>query len=496
MDLLSAEHYWLARWLFEKSLALLYFVAFLSAGNQFPALLGERGLLPAPEFLRRVRFREAPSLFHWHYSDRLLRLTTAGGMMLSLGVVAGLFERVPLAAHLGVWLSIWWLYLSIVNVGQRFYGFGWESMLCEAGFFAAFLGPSGVAPSWIPLVILSWMLFRVEIGAGLIKLRHDEAWRDLTALDYHHETQPLPNPLSWYFHRLPRVVLRGGVVFSHAVQVVAPFGLFAPQPVAGIAAGLIILHQLALIVAGNYSWLNWLTVVLALLAFSNAQLSVVAFFPSPPEVLAARPPWFELLLVLLAAGTAALSVRPLANLFSRRQLMNYCWNPWHLVCAYGAFGSMTRKRYEVVVEGTADGTSWREYGFRAKPGEPGRRPPQVAPYHLRLDWLMWFLPFSVTVSAGGLHVQAYERWLIRFVERLLEGDRAMLLLLRHNPFPDAPPRMIRARYYLYRFTDRARRRATGDWWSRELIGDFLPPVSLSAEGALVRGQVEASHWPA
>jgi hypothetical protein len=211
---------------------------------------------------------------------------------------------------------MWALYLSIVNVGQDFYAFGWESMLLEAGFFAAFLGPAHLQVPFIPILALRWMLFRTEIGAGLIKLRGDRCWRDLTCLYYHHETQPMPNPLSARIHHLPRFMLRGGVVFSHFVQVVVPFGLFLPQPIPTIAAILIAMHQLALIVGGNYSWLNWLTVVLAV---TGLELGDRALDP--------RPLAFEGTLWLLLTLTVALSVRPALNLLSKHQAMNRCWNP-------------------------------------------------------------------------------------------------------------------------------------------------------------------------
>src|SRR5207244_2357595 len=200
--------------------------------------------------------------FHWRYSDGLLRAVAWSGIALSALALAGATEAAPLPVSIAVWLVMWALYLSIVNVGQTFYSFGWESMLLEAGFFAAFLGPRHLAPPAIVILILRWMLFRVEFGAGLIKLRHDQCWRDLTCLFYHYETQPLPNPTSWYFHRLPKWLHRGSVLYSHFVQLLAPFGIFAPQPIASIAAALLISQQLLLIVSGNYAWLNWLTVVL------------------------------------------------------------------------------------------------------------------------------------------------------------------------------------------------------------------------------------------
>jgi hypothetical protein len=337
-------------------------------------------------------------------------------------------------------------------------------MLLEAGFFASFLGPTQVAPSPLPVIALRWMLFRTEFGAGLIKLRHDECWRDLTCLYYHYETQPLPNALSWYFHWLPKRVHRVGVLFSHFVQIVAPFGLFFPQPIAAAAAGLIVGHQLLLIVSGNYSWLNWLTVVLGITGFGDSMLR--GLLPVEVPVTIARSTAHEVALFVLAAVTLALSVKPALNFLDKNQRMNFSYNPWHLVNAYGAFGSVTRERHEIVLEGAADeqGAEWKEYGFRAKPGDVARMPPQLAPYHLRLDWLMWFLPL------GGFRNP--QPWFIRLVEKLLAGDRQIAKLLRHDPFPGRPPRFIRALIYRYQYTDRRERAASGAWWKRERVGEY------------------------
>jgi lipase maturation factor len=472
---------WLVRLLFLRALAALYLLAFIAVLRQFKPLLGERGLLPVPSFVKRVTFREAPSLFLWRYSDRLLDVVGWTGVALSAAALLGLPERGPVWLSIIVWLVLWFLYLSIINVGQKFYGFGWESMMLEAGFFAAFMGPAWLKAPLIPVLILRWMLFRTELGAGLIKLRHDQCWRDLTCLYYHYETQPLPNPLSWYFHHLPRSVHRFSVLFSHFVQVIVPFGLFAPQPVAGIAGGLLIFHQLLLIVSGNYSWLNWLTVVLGITAFSDSILSVLGIAIPLTQ---ADPLWFQILLYVIAAGAVALSIKPALNLFSSNQLMNYSYNPFHLINTYGAFGSVTRTRYEIVLEGTDEPilnerTQWQAYEFKAKPGDPRRSPPQVAPYHLRLDWLMWFLPFSVMVTGSGALVPGYEVWFMRFIQKLLQDDASALRLIEHNPFSGKRPAFIRAMYYEYHFTSWQERRETGAWWTRRLIDAYLPPVSLS-----------------
>jgi hypothetical protein len=468
MDLLDFDRVWWVRWLLQRGLAAMYLLAFVSALNQFPALLGERGILPVTRFLARVTFREAPSLFHLRYSDNLFRGVAWLGVALAAAALSGLSERAGVGLSFTVWALLWLLYLSIVNVGQTFYGFGWEMMLLEAGFFAAFLGPAEREPSVIPVFALRWMLFRTEIGAGLIKLRHDSCWRDFTCLYYHYETQPLPNPLSWYAHHLPRAVHRLGVAFSHYVQLVVPFGLFLPQPYASLAGVLIIVHQLLLILSGNYAWLNWLTVVLGFSALGDSVLLELLPLDAPRAAPRSTP--HQIAMYLLLGLAAVLSVKPVLNLFSSNQRMNASYNPLHLVNTYGAFGSVTRERFEVIVEGSADedGASWQEYEFKGKPGDVMRRPPQVAPYHLRLDWMMWFLPLG----------SSYQAWFLGFVEKLLEGDPQVRKLLRKAPFAGQAPRYVRATLYQYAFTSARERQETGAWWKREPVGTFLPPLSL------------------
>lgn len=445
--------------------------------------MGEKGLLPAPEFIKNAPFSKAPSIFHLFYSDRFFQTVALCGAGLSLAMLMGVPEFLPWWLSCVMWLLSWTFYLSIVNIGQRFYAFGWESMLLEAGFFAAFIGPASMVTPAAPFFILRWMLFRVELGSGLIKLRHDKCWRDLTCLYYHYETQPLPNPASWYFHGLPKAIHRFGVLFSHFVQLVIPWVLFAPQPFASCAGMLIIGHQLLLIVSGNYSWLNWLTVCLGITAFNDAIIAAIVPWPMTTDPVA-YPPFYDRGMDMLLGVTLALSIQPTLNLFSGNQLMNFCYNPLHLVNTYGAFGSMSRQRYEVVIEGTQEAhpgpdTQWKEYEFKGKPGDVRRRPPQVAPYHLRLDWLMWFLPFSVTVAGHRVVSHGFDLWFLRFLKKLLQGDGKTLKLLRSNPFPNGAPTLIRARYYLYQYTSRQEKRETGAWWKRTLLGDYLPPVRLS-----------------
>ncbi len=471
-DWFSAPGYWLARLVIERGLALTYLLAFLCVLDQFPALLGERGLLPVPHFLRSLRSRDGPSLFRLHYSDRFLRALGGTGVVVAVALVLGLPQAGPLWLPMLAWLILWLLYLSIVNVGQVFYSFGWESLLLEAGFLAVFLGNVQTAPPFLILLLFRWLAFRVELGAGLIKLRGDPCWRELTCMDFHHETQPMPGPLSWHFHRLPRSLHRFEVLGNYVAQLIAPFALFLPQPIAAAGGLIMIATQAYLMASGNYAWLNLVTMIVVVSALPDAVLGRV--LPAAAPSLVAPPFWFLVLVLGFTGVVVVLSYWPLRNLIGPRQRMNYSFNRLHLVNTYGAFGSVTRERYEVVLEGTgarelSEASVWREYEFRGKPGDPRRRPRQFAPYHLRLDWLMWFAALSPGYAEG---------WLEALVEKLLRGDRSVLRLLRHNPFWDAPPAWIRGRFYRYRFTSDEERRDTGAWWVRELVSDYLPPVGL------------------
>lgn len=468
MPELAAPDYATARLVIERGLALVYLIGFVVAIRQFPALCGERGLEPAPPFLARARFLEAPSLFHWGYSDRRLLVVSWLGVAISGLLVLGLPQGAPLPVTMAAWFVLWVLYQSISNIGGTFYSFGWESLLLEAGFLAIFLGNDDIAPPWLVLLAFRWLAFRVEFGAGLIKLRGDRCWRDLTCMDFHHETQPMPNPLSWFFHRLPRPLHRLEVLGNFVAQLVLPFGLFLPQPLASIAAILMIATQLYLVVSGNYAWLNWVTMLAIVAAVADPFATVSG------SAYQAAPIWFNIAVVVVILLILILSWWPIRNMASPRQAMNASFNPFRLVNTYGAFGSVSRDRIELVIEGTdavepRPDVTWLEYGFKGKPDDPARLPPQFAPYHLRLDWLLWFIPLSPRYGGD---------WFARFVTRLLEGDRPTLHLLRRNPFPDAPPRFVRARFFRYRFTTWRERRETGAWWVREFESDYLPPVHL------------------
>lgn len=464
--------YWLSRFVIHRGLGLIYLVAFAVAINQFPPLLGEKGLLPVPRFLKRISFKRAPSLFHWHYSDSFFRIIAWFGFILSLVAASGLSESGPLWLSMLVWLLLWIIYLSIVNVGQLFYGFGWESLLLEAGFYAIFLGPMQYHTPLLMIFVIRWLVFRVEFGAGLIKMRGDQCWHDLTCLNYHHETQPMPNPLSRLFHLLPEPLHKVETFFNHVVQLGAVWLLFLPQPFATIGAAFVILSQGYLIISGNYAWLNWMTLILGFSGISDAYLQY--FIPMSVPATLVSPPAFQWIAGIVTVTVIYMSIGPVKNMISPHQRMNASFNPLHLVNTYGAFGSVTRKRYEIIIEGTTEesitpDTEWKAYEFKGKPGDPSRIPPQIAPYHLRLDWQIWFAAMSSIRS---------NPWLLRFIVKLLKDDKPCLKLLRDNPFKRKPPKYIRARLFHYEFTSREERKETENWWKRSFEGIYLPPQSL------------------
>jgi hypothetical protein len=478
--------HWLTRFVFFRLLGLVYTVGFLIVVFQWPPLLGSDGLLPAATFLDAVKahngqglgaFLRLPTVFWLDASDVSFRVGGFVGLGLSLLVLAGV-------ANVPILFVLWLVYMSFVHVGQIFYGYGWEILLLEAGFLAIFL-----APLWNPrpfpkrepaspvvIVLLRWLVFRLMLGAGLIKLRGDPCWRDLTCMVFHYETQPNPNPLSWYLHQAPVWFHKLEVAFNHVVELVAPFFVFGPRRPRLVAGGAIVLFQVLLILSGNLSFLNWLTLAVAVACLDDGFF--VRLLPTSlrgqlerhvadsEETRARRVTGYA-----LAAVVAFLSLNPVTNMLSPGQVMNTSFDPFELVNTYGAFGSVGRERYEIVLEGTEDDPAdsaarWIEYDFKCKPGTPTRRPCWISPYHYRLDWQMWFQDMP------GAPI---EPWVAPLVAKLLAGDRAVRGLLAPGPFEDRPPRALRARYYRYEFTRLGERDRA--WWKRTLVDEYLPPLT-------------------
>jgi hypothetical protein len=485
----TSHSYWLVRGLLLRGVGLIYTVAFAILVRQGQALLGEHGILPAASFLehvgdfyrsRALGFWELPSVFWISASDAWLLSGAWLGLLGGLLMLAGC-SNAPL---LGL---LWALYLSFTHVGQIFWGYGWDSLLCETGFLAIFLAPAWrpreldprSPPPKIVVVLFRWLAFRVMFGAGLIKLRGDSCWTDLTCLAYHYETQPNPGPLSPWFHAAPLWFHKAGTLFNHLVELVAPFGVFGPRPARLVACALIVVFQSILIVSGNLAFLNWLTLIIALACLDDR--AIVGSLPKKwreraearlSELSEAEPSRARRYVsVALAVVVALLSLNPVVNLLSSRQAMNASFDPFNLVNTYGAFGSVNRERYELIIEGTSDATidertQWRAYELPCKPGRVDRRPCWITPYHLRLDWQLWFVPLLPDHN---------RRWFLSLTTKLLRGDRAVLGLFETNPFRDRPPRFVRAVFYRYAFAGPH----STTTWRRTPAGQYLAPVSLA-----------------
>ncbi|XP_057631442.1 lipase maturation factor 1 [Chionomys nivalis] len=502
--------FWLTRVVLLRALAFIYFVAFLVAFNQNKALIGDRGLLPCRLYLKNVQqyFQGRAGWDAWSSTPTVLWLLDWSNMNFNLDLLALLglglssFVLVTGCANMILMATLWALYMSLVNVGQIWYSFGWESQLLETGFLGIFLCPlwtlsclpKHTPTSGVVLWGFRWLIFRIMLGAGLIKIRGDKCWLDLTCMDFHYETQPVPNPMAYYLHRSPWWFHHFETLSNHFLELVVPFFLFLGRRMCILHGVLQVLFQVILIISGNLSFLNWLTIVPSLACFDDAALGFL--FPSGPRGLKnqvlkmqkedtqgvqSKPRYGcmvrQVVNFSLGILVAWLSVPVVINLLSSRQVMNTSFNPLRIVNTYGAFGSITKERTEVILQGTASPNAsapdavWEDYEFKCKPGDLWRRPCLISPYHYRLDWLMWFAAF-----------QTYEQneWIIHLAGKLLAGDAEALSLLALNPFEGrAPPRWIRGEHYRYRFSlPSGQHAAQGKWWIRKRIGPYFPPLHL------------------
>jgi predicted DCC family thiol-disulfide oxidoreductase YuxK len=487
---LGPYSYRLTRWLFLRALGVIYLIAFASLGVQVLGLIGGNGIVPANSVLSMVRgyypgadvFTRFPTLLWFNSSDVALQALCWGGAALALLLILDVAPAPVLAL-------LWLLYLSLVNAGQDFLAFQWDFLLLESGFLAIFLAPIGIRPSQaersrVPIIMV-WLfrllLFRLMLGSGLVKLASgDPTWHNLTALSYHYLSQPLPTPLGWYAYQLPMWVHNFSTAMTFVIELGVPFLYFLPRRPRFLGAALTTLLQGTIILTGNYTFFNLLTIVLCIPLLDDAFLRhwlprvITQPFDTPPRPVS---PLRHVVVLLVAALILVMSVPQfLTPLFHVRtppafQQVSRVAAPYGIVNTYGLFAVMTTTRPEIIVEGSDDGQEWKEYQFRYQPGDLTRSPPIVAPHQPRLDWQMWF---------AALGSYQNNPWFISFIQRLLQGSPEVLALLADNPFPDRPPKYIRAQLYDYTFTDAAARAATGQWWNRRLIGSYLPPVSLDS----------------
>ncbi|MEO8845749.1 MAG: lipase maturation factor family protein [Kofleriaceae bacterium] len=544
--------YRLTRWMILRLLGVVYLFAFIGLLEQGLPLLGSHGLTPVATFLDRMREQGAtvwnlPTIFMWDASDGALQGWAWVGLVISIAVVLGY-------ANLPMLLVLWVIYGSYERVGQTWFGFGWEIQILETTLLCAALAhpwdPRPLAarsPPTTALVLMRWLVFRIMLGAGLIKLRGDACWRELTCLDTHFETQPIPNPLSAWFHHQPHAVHAVGVVLNHVVELVAPWFVFGPRRLRLIAGCSMAAFQIILIISGNLAFLNWLTLVpvlacldddfvlrclprrvrdwlrarlpattprdgrqlalaipvglavilmwspvtdwmtaagqvmlgLGLVAFAAA--SLVMWRRTLERRFAIRLDGHQLAIGVFAALVAIKSGVVVENLASKHQAMNRNYDRLELVNTYGAFGSVGAVRHELVIEGTRDANpdtaTWSAYELPCKPGALDRRPCILGPYHLRLDWLIWF---------AAMNDRLADPWLLHLVFKLLDGDTTIRKLIAVDPFDGAAPTFVRIRRFVYHF-------GSETWWTRDHEELWLPPISLDEPG--LRETLGEYGWP-
>lgn len=494
------------RAVYLRLLGLVLAIAFVSFWVQASGLIGDDGILPVVDYLPRVRQRLHGEAF-WRLPSLIWLWPNEGGVhaLCALGTAASLVVMLGWAPAAGLFVAFV-SYLSLFYAGQIWLSFQWDLLLLETTFLGIFLAPWRVRPSsvaddpaprfvvWLHL----WLLARLMLSSGVGKLLGgDPSWRDLSALDYHFWTQPLPNPLAWYAHHAGPGVHAALVVFTYVAQIGAPLLLFVGKWPRRAGAGLILLSQLGIQATGNFAYFNLLSMALAWLALDDelvgelyrrsrtglrrllrrreeapapAAPSAPAPSTTPPPAVRGRAATTRAAAVLLgfltvvqALATFRVDATPdvvveAADLF----------RPLRLVSGYGLFIHMTKERREIELEGSDDGQTWTAWVFRKKPGPVDRGLPFVAPHQPRLDWQMWF------AALGSIE---RNRWVEATLKKLLEGEPSVLGLLAEDPFPDGPPRYARAFVYRYRFSTPEERAATGAVWIREPVGLYARPAA-------------------
>ena len=502
-DVRRPTYFWAQRW-FLRALGAIYLIAFLSLWVQVDGLVGSNGISPVNQFLPAVRSHLGPdssillpTLCWFNSSDAFLYFLCGSGVLCSLLLIFGIAPAVSL-------IALFVLYLSLTIAGQVFFNFQWDVLLLETGFLSIFFAPWRLWPrqlllwprsppegtastvSAAGLFLLKLLLFKLMLMSGVVKLTSgDDSWWNLTALDYHYWSQPLPTVFAWWADKSPEWFNHFSVAFCLVVEIIVPFFIWAPRHLKLIAAGLLIFLQLAIAITGNYCFFNLLTIALCLLLIDD---SVVVrkrgvAVPSLPAVASAKADgralpqrlctYTGILVIIVTLPINAWLIfsafkplsrppRAVANLYERLQALR-------IVSGYGLFRVMTKDRCEIILEGSSDGIDWLPYEFKWKPGDMKRAPGWCAPHQPRLDWQMWF---------SALGTPRENPWFVALIYRLLQGSHEVNDLLANNPFPHKPPRYIRAMFYRYRFTTLDELRRTGGWWKREELREYLPTISL------------------
>ncbi len=493
--------YVLCRFIVVRGVALIFMVAFFSLYMQIDGLFSTHGILPIADlmesasgaFFGPLKFVDFPTVFWFSASDLFLKASCAAGIVFAAMATFGIL--------CGPSLFLCWLfYLSFLTAGSEFMSFQWDILLLEAGMLAALWAPWAMSspplrsrsgddgpPSRIVLWLLRWLLFRLMFMSGMCKLMSgDDAWWGLTALTYHYETQPLPTPFAWVLNGFPLWFQQVSCLIMFVIEIGSPFLIFGNACARRIAFSALTGLQILILLSGNYTFFNLLSIVLCFTLIDDSLWQ--RFFPPSLKsaldnaALVTGNSWqkcqkimvLPLVSTLCIANACMLTLHVEGGQYLPVSLKNLIKgaHTLHLVNDYGLFAVMTRKRDEIILEGSNDGKEWLAYEFAFKPGDLKRPPPVVAPLQPRLDWQMWF------ASLGRFDDNA---WFSSFVQRILQGDREVTALLATNPFPDKPPKYLRAQSYRYHFTDAKELFSTGNWWKRTYVGAYMPMAALRDE---------------
>jgi hypothetical protein len=508
----GASHRLIARWILLRALGLIYFSAFFSLAFQITGLIGPDGILPASEYLKaaarsfglyeRVWF--APTLLWFSAGNHTLLALCWIGMAASLLLVLNFWPR-------GMLFVCFVCFLSFVAAAGDFSGYQSDGMLLEAGFLSLFFAPPGFRPGWgefhpasrASLFLLQWEWFRIYFESGIVKLLSgDVQWRNFTAMDEYYQNGPLPTWIGWYVQHLPHGFHVFTVFATLALELVLVWMMFLPRRWRIACFFIVTPWQIVVILTANYTFLNYLVLVLGFLLLDDQFLS--RFLPhgwrlrspacaAPSEDVENHPPAHlslrQALTLPFTAGILVLifyvTTAEMIWMFSRTSLLPTApaaaLEPFRVANQYGLFAVMTRNRYEIEFQGSDDGQNWTSYPFRFKPQDPSKAPGIYAPYQPRFDWNLWF------ASLGGWRQYPI---VTSTEERLLSNAPDVLRLFAGNPFRDHPPRQVRAVLWQYWFTSMSEKRSQGLWWKRKTLGLYAPTLERQDDGKL-----KVVEWP-
>ncbi len=530
------------RWIFLRALAAIYFSAFFSLLFQIKGLIGPEGILPAEQYLAAVaqhfgieRYWYAPSLYWISATSTALLVITWIGLAASLAAFLNLWPRLS-------FILCFVSFLSFVSASQVFSGYQSDGMLLEAGFLALFFVPGGLRPGWgeqqppvrAAWFLLQWEWFRIYFESGMVKLfSGDPQWRNFTAMDEYYQNGPLPTWIGWYAEHLPHWFHAASVAGTLALELGIVLMMFFPRPLRRLCFFIVTPWEIGVILTANYAFLNYLVLSLGILLLDDKFLlrfvpmrfrpaaagtepkpqfelkderqippiTVVHLGPVTDELAACigeqgqppAPPITRRYRAMLRIITSALLLAWIAYCTSAKMLAIpfrhlhlpappiLALEPFRIANQYGLFAVMTRGRYEIEFQGSNDGVNWTPYKFRNKPQAIDRAPRIYAPYQPRFDWNLWF------ASLGEWR----ENEIVPLTEeRLLVGDKHVLSLFQGDPFPELPPRYVRAVLWQYWFTAMDEKRSTGHWWRRDLLGLYAPELTITADG-----HIAVVAWP-